>query len=136
MSNGRCFDLAARLAGAVFLSTHPAVLYLPFPIYPLLLPVKWYREDSIGVTFSVRVIPRASRTEIVGLHQGALKIRIAAPPVEGAANDELVRFLSKKFKVARAAVTLVAGANSRNKVVRLANLTAATRAELSKLELI
>jgi uncharacterized protein (TIGR00251 family) len=95
--------------------------------------VAWYREDSDGVTLSVRVVPRASRSELVGLHDGALKIRVAAPPVEGAANQELLKFLSKKFKVPRASVTLVSGANSKNKTVRLANLTGATRAVLERL---
>jgi hypothetical protein len=96
--------------------------------------VAWYREDSDGVTLSVRVVPRASRSELAGLHDGALKIRVAAPPVEGAANQELLKFLSKKFKVPRASVTLVSGANSKNKTVRLANLTGATRAELERLK--
>jgi len=93
----------------------------------------WYREDSDGVTFSVRVVPRASRSEIVGLHDGALKIRIAAPPVEGAANNELVRFLAKKLGVPRSAVTLASGANSRSKTIRIANAGAAARAQLIKL---
>jgi len=93
----------------------------------------WYREDSDGVTFSVRVVPRASRSEIVGLHDGALKIRIAAPPVEGAANNELVRFLAKKLSVPRSAVTLASEANSRSKTIRIANAGAAARAQLIKL---
>ena len=94
----------------------------------------WYREDSDGVTFSVRVVPRASRSEVVGLHDGALKIRVAAPPVEGAANQELFKFLSRKLKVPRAALTLVSGANSKNKIIRVANPTNTTRAELLKLK--
>jgi uncharacterized protein len=93
----------------------------------------WYREDADGVTFSVRVVPRASRSEIVGLHDGALKIRVAAPPVEGAANDELVRFLAKQFGVPRSAVMLASGAHSRTKTIRIANAGAAARAELIKL---
>ena len=93
----------------------------------------WYREDTAGVTFTVRVVPRASRSEIVGLHDGALKIRIAAPPVEGAANDELVRFLARKLGVSRGAVRLVSGTSSRNKTIRIANASAATRAQLTKL---
>jgi uncharacterized protein (TIGR00251 family) len=96
--------------------------------------VTWYREDSKGVTFSVRVVPRASRSEVVGLHDGALRIRVAAPPVEGAANQELVNFLSRKFKVPRASVTLIAGANSKNKVIRVANPTVTTLEELLKLK--
>ena len=95
--------------------------------------MKWYREQAGGFIFSVRVVPRASRTEIVGLHDGALKIRLAAPPVEGAANDELVKFLAKKLKVSRGAVTLVSGMSSRNKTIRIADASAATRDQLSKL---
>ena len=93
----------------------------------------WYREDSAGVTFAVRVVPRASRSELAGLHDGALRIRVAAPPVEGAANQELVSFLAKRFKVSKAAVTLVSGSNSRNKIIRIADPSATTRDELSKL---
>ena len=92
----------------------------------------WYREDSAGVTFAVRVVPRASRSELAGLHDGALRIRVAAPPVEGAANQELVSFLAKRFKVSKAAVTLVSGSNSRNKIIRIADPNAATRDELSR----
>jgi len=95
--------------------------------------VTWYREDSAGVTFAVRVVPRASRSELAGLHDGALRIRVAAPPVEGAANQELVSFLAKRFKVSKAAVTLVSGSNSRNKIIRIADPSATTRDELSKL---
>ena len=93
----------------------------------------WYREEAGGLIFSVRVVPRASRTEIVGLHDGALKIRVAAPPVEGAANDELVKFLAKKFRVSRGAVTVVSGTSSRTKTIRIADASAGTRAQLSKL---
>ncbi|HYW72387.1 MAG TPA: DUF167 family protein [Pyrinomonadaceae bacterium] len=96
----------------------------------------WYREDSAGITFSVRVIPRASRSEIVGLHDGALKIRVAAPPVEGAANKELVRYLAKTFRIPRMAVMVVSGAGSKHKVIRLANPSAVTREALNKLVLI
>lgn len=52
-----------------------------------------YSEKDGTLTFNVRVVTRASRSEIVGEHDGALRVRIAAPPVEGAANEELVRLL-------------------------------------------
>jgi uncharacterized protein (TIGR00251 family) len=82
----------------------------------------------------VRVVPRASRSEVVGLHDGALRVRVAAPPVEGAANQELVKFLSKRLKIPRASLTLISGANSKNKIIRVANPTSATREELHKLK--
>lgn len=63
--------------------------------------------------------PRASRSEIVGEHDGALKVRIAAPPVEGAANRELQRLLAKTFKLPQNAVEIIAGTNSKRKVVRI-----------------
>ena len=93
----------------------------------------WYREDSAGATLNIRVVPRASRSEIAGLCDGALRIRIAAPPVDDAANRELVKFLAKKLKVPQAAVRLLKGNNSKNKVVRIANPSALTLDELSKL---
>jgi uncharacterized protein (TIGR00251 family) len=95
--------------------------------------VTWYREDSNCISFAVRVVPRASRNEFAGLHDGALRIRVAAPPVEGAANRELVKFLAKKFKVGQAAITLVSGANSKNKIIRIESPGATTREELDKL---
>jgi uncharacterized protein (TIGR00251 family) len=95
--------------------------------------VTWYREDSTGVTFSVRVVPRASKSEVAGLYDGALRIRVAAPPVEGAANRALVKFLAKRFKVPPAAVKLVSGSNSRNKIIRIENPGALTREELERL---
>ncbi|HEV2291874.1 MAG TPA: DUF167 family protein [Gemmatimonadales bacterium] len=63
--------------------------------------------------------PRASRTEVVGLHGDAIKVRLAAPPVDGAANEELVRSLAEALDVPRGAVTLVAGASGRRKQVQV-----------------
>jgi uncharacterized protein (TIGR00251 family) len=64
-------------------------------------------------------VSRASRSEIIGEHDGALKVRIAAPPVEGAANRELQRLLAKIFKLPQNAVEIIAGTNSKRKVVRV-----------------
>jgi uncharacterized protein (TIGR00251 family) len=76
-----------------------------------------YSENDRGLTFAVRVIPRASRTEIAGEYNGALKIRITAPPVAGAANRELIRLLAKVFKLPQNAVEIVSGAASNSKIV-------------------
>lgn len=78
-----------------------------------------YSQHDCNLTFAVRVVPRASRSEVAGEHNGALRIRIAAPPVEGAANRELTRVLAKTFGLPRNAVEIIAGANSKNKVVRV-----------------
>jgi uncharacterized protein (TIGR00251 family) len=78
------------------------------------------RNDDL--LLSVQVVPRASRSEIVGEHDGSLRVRIAAPPVDGAANEELTRVLAKAFKVPRAAVKLVAGQSGRLKQVRIAGV--------------
>ena len=75
------------------------------------------RERSGGVRFAVRVQPRASRSAIAGVQDGALRVRLAAPPVDGAANEELVRLLARWLGVARRDVSIVGGAASRSKVV-------------------
>jgi uncharacterized protein (TIGR00251 family) len=87
--------------------------------------VSWCRATHGGVRLAVHVQPRASRTEAAGLHGDALKIRLAAPPVEGAANDALVRFVAERLAVPRSAVRIVAGESSRAKVVAVAGVTPA-----------
>ena len=82
------------------------------------------RETNGSVTLRVRVQPRAARTEIVGELGGAIKLRITAPPVEGKANDECRRFLARLLGVNRNAVEIVAGASSKDKVVRIHGVTA------------
>ncbi|HRI04817.1 MAG TPA: DUF167 family protein [Pyrinomonadaceae bacterium] len=76
-----------------------------------------------SLIFNVRVVPRASRSEIVGGHDGALKVRIASPPVDGAANVEIVRFLAKTFGVSKGDVFILSGETSKNKRIKIANLS-------------
>ena len=79
-------------------------------------------EAGGGVTFAVRVVPRASRNEIVGVHGDALKVRLTAPPVEGRANEALVAFLAKRLGVRKSQVEIVAGATSRRKMIRVSGV--------------
>ena len=79
-----------------------------------------YREEGGALVFAVRVAPRASRTAAAGEHGGALRVRVAAPPVAGAANAELTRFLAKSLGVPARAVEIVGGLTSKTKVVRVA----------------
>jgi uncharacterized protein (TIGR00251 family) len=81
----------------------------------------------------VRVQPRASRTELAGRHGDALKVRLAAPPVDGAANEALVRFLAERLDVSRSAVWLEAGAAGRTKIVAVTGIGIA--AAMRRLEL-
>jgi hypothetical protein len=73
----------------------------------------------------VHVQPRARRSEVAGRHGDAIKVRLAAPPVDGAANEELVRFLAEALGVPRRAVRLTAGLQSRRKTVEIDGLTGA-----------
>lgn len=81
-------------------------------------------EKEGAATFRVRVQPRASRSEISGEHAGAVKLRITAPPVDGKANDECRRFLARLLGVPGNAVEIVAGESSRDKVIRVRNMSA------------
>ena len=82
-----------------------------------------------GILIDVRVIPRAAKSGVAGTRDGALLVRLNAPPVEGAANAELIAVLAKALGVPRRAVTLVAGERSRQKRVRVAGLTVAEAEE-------
>ena len=98
-----------------------------------------YTEKDGTLIFKVRVVPRASRSELVGEHDGALRVRIAAPPVDGAANDELLRLLARAFDVPRSAVDIIAGHAAKLKTVsitggRAAVLKSKVQSSKSKVE--
>lgn len=76
-----------------------------------------------AVRFAVRVQPRAARTELVGVHGDALKMRVMAPPVEGAANAELIAFLAKQLGVPKSAVQIRRGARGRDKLVEVEGIS-------------
>lgn len=80
--------------------------------------IKIAAKDN-GISFSVRVQPRASRTDVAGELDGVLKIRLAAPPVDGEANEELIRLLAKLFAVSRAQIVIRSGQTSRNKLIAI-----------------
>ncbi|HLV95554.1 MAG TPA: DUF167 domain-containing protein [Candidatus Acidoferrales bacterium] len=82
-------------------------------------------ERDGGVTFAVRVVPRASRNSIEGEHAGALKVRLTAPPVEGRANEALRRLLAERLNVPLGAVRIVAGEANRTKRVSVAGVSPA-----------
>lgn len=81
-----------------------------------------YTEKDGAIFFGVRVVPRASKSEVVGAHGGALKARIASPPVDGAANAELIKLLSKVFGVSKSEVEIVSGLTSKQKQIKISNL--------------
>jgi uncharacterized protein len=83
-----------------------------------------YTESEGAITFPVRVVARASRSEVAGAHDGALRVRVAAPPVGGAANEELIRTLARALKVPARSVEIVGGHHSKSKQVRAAGVGA------------
>jgi uncharacterized protein len=83
-------------------------------------------ETEGGVCIRVYASPRASANSILGLHNGEVKVALAAPPVEGAANRALVEFLAKKLGVSKGAVAIVSGETSRHKMVQIEGIDAET----------
>jgi uncharacterized protein (TIGR00251 family) len=81
------------------------------------------QESSGGVTFAVKVHPRAKKNAIAGELGAALKLSLTSPPVEGRANEACIEFFAKLLKVPRSSVTIASGQGSRNKVIRVAGLS-------------
>ena len=79
---------------------------------------------SAGIRIEVYVQPRAAKTELAGVHDGHPKIRLAAPPVDGAANAALVEFVAKRLKIAKSRVRVVGGLTSRRKVLEVEGIGA------------
>ncbi len=83
------------------------------------------KDVADGCTLSVRVHPGARKNGVTGVHAGALKISLTAPPVDGKANEAVIAFLADALHLPRARVALVAGATSRAKMVRITGKSAA-----------
>jgi uncharacterized protein len=77
-----------------------------------------------GIGFTIRVVPRAPKSEIVGELGGAVKVRVASPPVDGAANAELIKLFAKTLGVAKGDVEIVSGQTSKTKQIRITGVTA------------
>ena len=91
----------------------------------------WYRVAADGrITLTLHIQPGAKKTELAGLHGEALKIRLAAPPVDGKANEALLRFVAERLQLPKSAVTLKSGQTSRHKVLEIAGSQAEAVAAL------
>jgi len=95
-----------------------------------------WTADAIGVILAVKVTPRASRTEVTGIRRQAdgrlvLAIRVASPPVDGAANEVLIGWLAKRLGIARGAIGLKSGATGRLKIMRIEGDGAALSEQLA-----
>jgi uncharacterized protein len=82
------------------------------------------RQSGDGVTFAVRVHPRAKKNAIAGEIGDALKISLTAPPIDGRANEACIAFLAELLNVPRSSITITFGQSSRNKVIRVAGISA------------
>jgi hypothetical protein len=92
-------------------------------------------DASKGAAFTVKIVPKANKTEIVGIQEdGTIKIRLMAPPVEGQANEELISFLAEFLHVSRNDVEIVAGLEGRRKLVSVMNVRAEDIDRLVKAE--
>jgi len=84
-----------------------------------MIPIK---ETANGVIIQIHVLPRSSKCEVVGWQGDSLKIKITAPPLEGRANEECIRFLAESLGVKKARINIISGLKSRNKTVAVEGL--------------
>ena len=92
------------------------------------------QESERGVTFAVKVHPRAKKNAITGELGGALKVSLTTPPVEGRANEACIEFFARLLRVPRSSVTIASGLSSRNKVIRVEGITAGVAREKLRTE--
>lgn len=82
-------------------------------------PVK---ETADGIIFTIRVLPRSSKCEVVGIQEDYLKIKVTAPPVDGRANEECLSFLADALKVKKAQISIISGLKARKKTIAVKGL--------------
>jgi len=85
-----------------------------------MIPLK---ESKSGITFSIKVHPRAKKNAITGTVSDALKLALTAPPVEGRANEAVIDFFAKLLRLPRASITIAAGQSSRNKLISVSGMS-------------
>ena len=88
------------------------------------------KETENYVTFSVRVQPRSSKNEICGIYGDAIKIKLTSPPVEGEANEGLIKFLSDILKISKGQIEIISGHKSRTKSIKIIGVTKEKVADL------
>jgi len=88
-----------------------------------------FQENADGVMVSVFVLPRSSQCALAGIHDGAMKVKLTKPPVDGAANAECCRFMAKVLGIPKSRIAVARGAASRHKALQISGLTAAEAGE-------
>jgi uncharacterized protein (TIGR00251 family) len=91
-----------------------------------------FTEKDNALIFFVRVIPRSSQSEIVGEYDGALKVKLNSPPVDGAANEELIKLLAREFGVSKGQIEILSGNTSKLKQVKISNASSSILAKFQK----
>ncbi|HKL20449.1 MAG TPA: DUF167 domain-containing protein [Tichowtungia sp.] len=84
---------------------------------------EWINETPQGLDVRIRAVPRASKNEIQGIYDGALKVRLTSPPVDGKANRALIKFLSKTLNISKAQIELKQGQTGRSKTLHIQGMT-------------
>ena len=79
--------------------------------------MNWFKENKNDLTLNIYVVPRSSKSEVVGLYGAYLKIKLKSPPVDNAANEELIRFLAQKLKVPKSKIEIVLGQRQKRKTI-------------------
>ncbi len=95
------------------------------------MPLLNVREERGGIIFQVKVLPRSSKNQVAGVSEGMLKIKLTAPPVEGAGNEMLIKFLSGKLDIPKTKISIIRGQSSRSKTILAEGLSAAALEELA-----
>jgi uncharacterized protein (TIGR00251 family) len=90
----------------------------------------YIRSTDEGTLLTINVQPRANKTEFAGIKDGSLKVRLTAPPIDGKANEECVRFIAKAFGISKSRVQIVQGIKSRQKTVLIRDVTPETVEQL------
>jgi len=85
--------------------------------------LEWLNEKANGLNVRLRIIPRASKNEIQGVHDGALKVRLTSPPIDGKANQALIKFMSKTLSISKTQIELIQGQAGRLKIVRITGIS-------------
>ena len=96
----------------------------------------WINSCKNGIRFSAIIQPRSSKNEVTGIFHNALKIRLTAPPIDGAANKACIRFFSKLLGVSPSEISIIQGFSSRNKTIEIIGLTEKQFREILKIKIL